>query len=105
MFILDTVLANWVILRGVTSYPAKKLIINKLVTNTDFIAEFCWSHVAGMDTTGSSAPVTIHSLLEQLQEALVLEVKYQPNLQLPAITKVSIFKSYLFKKYSVINQE
>ncbi|XP_008554877.1 cyclin G [Microplitis demolitor] len=40
-----------------------------------------------MDTTGSSAPVTIHSLLEQLQEALVLEVKYQPNLQLPAITK------------------
>lgn len=36
-----------------------------------------------MDTSGLPVPDAIHPLLEQLQEALVLEVKYQPNLLLP----------------------
>ncbi|OAD58761.1 Cyclin-G2, partial [Eufriesea mexicana] len=40
-----------------------------------------------MDTSGLPVPDAIHSLLEQLQEALVLEVKYQPNLQLPSISQ------------------
>ncbi|XP_016915971.1 cyclin G [Apis cerana] len=40
-----------------------------------------------MDTSGLPVPDAIHPLLEQLQEALVLEVKYQPNLQLPNITQ------------------
>jgi len=40
-----------------------------------------------MDTSGSPVPDAIHPLLEQLQEALVLEVKYQPNLQLPVTTQ------------------
>ncbi|XP_015108806.1 cyclin G [Diachasma alloeum] len=43
--------------------------------------------MAGMDTSGSPVPDAIHSLLEQLQEALVLELKYQPNLQLPVATQ------------------
>lgn len=47
----------------------------------------CQSHIAGMDTSGLPVPDAIHPLLEQLQEALVLEVKYQPNLQLPNITQ------------------
>lgn len=40
-----------------------------------------------MDTSGSLVPDAIHSFVEQLQEALVLEVKYQPNLQLPIATQ------------------
>ncbi|XP_053970900.1 cyclin G [Hylaeus volcanicus] len=40
-----------------------------------------------MDTSGLPVPDAIHPLLEQLQEALVLEVKYQPNLQLPSISQ------------------
>lgn len=40
-----------------------------------------------MDTSGLPVPDAIHPLFEQLQEALVLEVKYQPNLQLPAISQ------------------
>lgn len=47
----------------------------------------CQSHIAGMDTSGLPVPDAIHPLLEQLQEALVLEVKYQPNLQLPNISQ------------------
>lgn len=43
-----------------------------------------------MDTSGSPVPDAIQSLLEQLQEGLVLEEKYQPNLQLPVTTQVSI---------------
>lgn len=39
-----------------------------------------------MDTSGFPVPDAIHPLLEQLQEALVLEVKYQPHLQLPSST-------------------
>lgn len=35
-----------------------------------------------MDTSGLPVPDAIHPFFEQLQEALVLEVKYQPNLQL-----------------------
>lgn len=50
----------------------------------------CQSHIAGMDTSGLPVPDAIHPLLEQLQEALVLEVKYQPNLQLPNISQVCI---------------
>lgn len=41
-----------------------------------------------MDTSGSPVPDAIHPLVEQLQEALVLETKYQPNLQLPITTQV-----------------
>ncbi|XP_017887107.1 cyclin G isoform X1 [Ceratina calcarata] len=40
-----------------------------------------------MDTSGLPVPDAIHPLLEQLQEALLLEVKYQPNLQLPNISQ------------------
>ncbi|XP_046475941.1 cyclin G isoform X1 [Neodiprion pinetum] len=40
-----------------------------------------------MDTSGSPVPDAIHPLVEQLQEALVLETKYQPNLQLPITTQ------------------
>ncbi|XP_015586457.1 cyclin G [Cephus cinctus] len=40
-----------------------------------------------MDTSGSPVPDAIHPLVEQLQEALVLEVKYQPDLQLPLTTQ------------------
>ena len=40
-----------------------------------------------MDTSGSPVPDAIHPLLERLQEALVLEVKYQPNLQLPTVSQ------------------
>ncbi|XP_043272910.1 cyclin G [Venturia canescens] len=40
-----------------------------------------------MDTSGSPVPDAIHSLLERLQEALLLEVKYQPSLQLPVTTQ------------------
>ncbi|XP_012241103.1 cyclin G [Bombus impatiens] len=40
-----------------------------------------------MDTSGLPVPDAIHPLLEQLQEALVLEVKYQPNLPLPNISQ------------------
>ncbi|KAF7413576.1 hypothetical protein HZH68_002065 [Vespula germanica] len=40
-----------------------------------------------MDTSGFPVPDAIHPLLEQLQEALVLEVKYQPNLQLLTTTQ------------------
>ncbi|CAK9796961.1 Cyclin G [Anthophora plagiata] len=40
-----------------------------------------------MDTSGLLVPDAIHPLLKQLQEALVLEVKYQPNLQLPTISQ------------------
>ncbi|XP_076643069.1 cyclin G [Halictus rubicundus] len=40
-----------------------------------------------MDTSGLPVPDAIHPILEQLQEALVLEVKYQPNLQLPTISQ------------------
>ncbi|KOC68855.1 Cyclin-G2 [Habropoda laboriosa] len=40
-----------------------------------------------MDTSGLPVPDAIHPLLEQLQEALVLEVKYQPNLQLSTISQ------------------
>lgn len=40
-----------------------------------------------MDTSGLPAPDVIHPLLEQLQEALVLEIKYQPNLQLLSTTQ------------------
>lgn len=40
-----------------------------------------------MDTSGLLVPDAIHPLFEQLQEALVLEVKYQPNLQLPTISQ------------------
>ncbi|XP_034935274.1 cyclin G [Chelonus insularis] len=40
-----------------------------------------------MDSSGSPVPDAIHLLLEQLQEALVLEIKYQPNLQLPVTTQ------------------
>lgn len=40
-----------------------------------------------MDTSGLPVPDAIHPLLEQLQEALVLEVKYQPNLQLPSMAQ------------------
>lgn len=40
-----------------------------------------------MDTSGSPVPDAIQPLLEQLQEALVLETKYQPNLQLPTTTQ------------------
>ena len=43
-----------------------------------------------MDTSGSPVPDAIHPLLEQLQEVLVLEVKHQPNLELPVSTQVSI---------------
>lgn len=49
----------------------------------------CWSHIAGMDTSGSPVPDAIQPLLEQLQLALVLEAKYQPNLQLPSLSQVS----------------
>ncbi|XP_043477928.1 cyclin G [Leptopilina heterotoma] len=45
------------------------------------------SHIAGMDASGLPVPDAIQPLLEQLQEALVLEVKYQPNLQLPISTQ------------------
>lgn len=42
-----------------------------------------------MDTSGLPVPDAIHPLLEQLHEALLLEVKYQPNLhQLPTTTQV-----------------
>ncbi|EFN82026.1 Cyclin-G2 [Harpegnathos saltator] len=41
-----------------------------------------------MDTSGLPVPDAIHPLLEQLHEALLLEVKYQPNLhQLPTTTQ------------------
>ncbi|XP_078050654.1 cyclin G [Augochlora pura] len=40
-----------------------------------------------MDTSGLPVPDAIHPLLKQLQEALVLEVKYQPNLQLPTMSQ------------------
>ncbi|XP_012254601.2 cyclin G isoform X2 [Athalia rosae] len=40
-----------------------------------------------MDTSGLPVPDAIHPLVEQLQEALVLETKYQPNLQLPITTQ------------------
>ncbi|XP_076239469.1 cyclin G [Calliopsis andreniformis] len=40
-----------------------------------------------MDTSGSPVPDAIQPLLEQLQLALVLEAKYQPNLQLPSISQ------------------
>ncbi|XP_034191175.2 cyclin G isoform X1 [Osmia lignaria lignaria] len=40
-----------------------------------------------MGTSGLPVPDAIHPLLEQLQEALVLEVKYQPNLQLPTMSQ------------------
>ncbi|KZC08726.1 PREDICTED: cyclin-G2 isoform X2 [Dufourea novaeangliae] len=40
-----------------------------------------------MDTSGLPLPDAVYPLLEQLQEALVLEVKYQPNLQLPSISQ------------------
>ncbi|XP_015174812.1 PREDICTED: cyclin-G1 [Polistes dominula] len=40
-----------------------------------------------MDTSGFPVPDAIHPLLEQLQEALVLEVKYQPDLQLLTTTQ------------------
>ncbi|KAK2588860.1 hypothetical protein KPH14_001727 [Odynerus spinipes] len=40
-----------------------------------------------MDTSGLPVPDAIHPLLEQLQEALVLEVKYLPNLQLLTTTQ------------------
>jgi cyclin G2 len=40
-----------------------------------------------MDTSGSPVPDAIQPLFEQLQEALVLETKYQPNLQLPTSTQ------------------
>ncbi|KAI4501658.1 hypothetical protein M0802_002993 [Mischocyttarus mexicanus] len=40
-----------------------------------------------MDTVGFPVPDAIHPLLEQLQEALVLEVKYQPDLQLLTTTQ------------------
>lgn len=41
-----------------------------------------------MDTSGSPVPDAIQPLLERLQEALILEPKYQPNLQLPLSTQV-----------------
>jgi cyclin G2 len=40
-----------------------------------------------MDTSGSPVPDAIQPLIEQLQEALLLESKYQPNLQLPTTTQ------------------
>ncbi|XP_011495892.1 PREDICTED: cyclin-G2 [Ceratosolen solmsi marchali] len=39
-----------------------------------------------MDTSGSPVPDAIQPLFEQLQEALVLETKYQPDLRLPTTT-------------------
>lgn len=49
-----------------------------------------------MDTSGSPVPDAIQPLFEQLQEALLLEGKYQPNLQLPATTQVIIEMFHLF---------
>lgn len=40
-----------------------------------------------MDISGFPVPDAIHPLLEQLQEALVLQVKYQPDLQLLTTTQ------------------
>ncbi|XP_012270762.1 cyclin G [Orussus abietinus] len=40
-----------------------------------------------MDSSGMPVPDAIHPLFEQLREDLVLEEKYQPNLQLPTTTQ------------------
>lgn len=49
------------------------------------------SHITGMDTSGLPVPDAI-PLITKLEEDLVLEVKFQPNLrQLPVTTQVRIF--------------
>ncbi|KAG7214128.1 hypothetical protein KM043_001482 [Ampulex compressa] len=77
---------DWVIRRrngvsGASGYQAGQLRHSCCVT---FVVGYA---TEGMDTSGLPVPDAIHPLLEQLQEALVLEIKYQPNLQLPTTTQ------------------
>jgi len=44
-----------------------------------------WSDITGMD---QGQPDAIHPLISKLNEALVLESKFQPHLQLPGVSQV-----------------
>lgn len=51
-----------------------------------------------MDITGLPEPDAIQPLFEQLQEALLLDAKFQPSLVLPSTTQVSWFSNFITMK-------